>query len=213
MNEAETAPETAPETFAALACLPDRLRLPLDFDADGLAADLAMFAAMVWTPHFVTQNYAGDWAILPLRCPRGTAGLHPILQATSHPDCEDWEDTVLLGACPAFAAVLAAMPGRVGAARLMRLSAGSVIREHRDADLAPEYGTVRLHIPIATNRDVDFRLNGVRVAMAVGETWYLRLADPHSVVNGGAGDRVHLVIDAGLDARLASLLMSSAAPS
>jgi hypothetical protein len=32
--------------------------------------------------------------------------------------------------------------------------------------------------------------------MQAGSCWYLRLADPHSVVNRGVEDRVHLVIDA-----------------
>jgi hypothetical protein len=32
--------------------------------------------------------------------------------------------------------------------------------------------------------------------MAPGSAWYLRLADPHRVVNRGTSDRVHLVIDA-----------------
>src|SRR4029453_10385576 len=54
----------------------------------------------------------------------------------------------------------------------------------------------RLHVPIAPNPGVDFRLNGERVVLAEGECWYLRLSDPHSVANGGDRDRVHLVIDA-----------------
>jgi hypothetical protein len=78
----------------------------------------------------------------------------------------------------------------------MRLTAGSVIKEHHDVDLSFEDGIVRLHIPVVTNDAVDFRLNGTRVVMQAGSCWYLRLADPHSVVNRGVEDRVHLVIDA-----------------
>jgi hypothetical protein len=70
-----------------------------------------------------------------------------------------------------------------------------VINEHRDPDLGVEWGCARLHIPIFTNAQVDFRLNDQRVDMAAGSVWYLRLADPHRVTNGGATDRVHLVID------------------
>jgi hypothetical protein len=65
---------------------------------------------------------------------------------------------------------------------------------------------VRIHSPVVTNRDVDFRLNGRRVDMAPGSAWYLRLADPHSVANRGATSRVHLVIDAVADAWVADLL-------
>ena len=35
-----------------------------------------------------------------------------------------------------------------------------------------------------------------RVVLEAGSAWYLRLSDPHSVVNKGASDRVHMVIDA-----------------
>jgi hypothetical protein len=55
---------------------------------------------------------------------------------------------------------------------------------------------VRIHIPVVTNPDVDFRLNGAPLTMEAGSAWYLRLSDPHSVVNGGGADRVHLVVDA-----------------
>jgi len=53
-----------------------------------------------------------------------------------------------------------------------------------------------LHIPIVTNEEVDFRLNGEQVILREGECWYLRLSDLHSVENNGQFDRVHLVIDA-----------------
>lgn len=195
---------------AALTRLPDRLRLPLSFDADALARDLAALTAQPWTPHFVAANYAGDWAVLPLRIPQGSAALHPILRATSTPATTAWEDSALLAGCPAFAAVIAAFGPSVGAARLMRLTPGSAIHEHRDPDLAPEHGFVRLHVPVATDAGVDFRLNGTRVTMAVGDAWYLRLADRHAVTHRGTRDRVHLVIDAAVDDRIAALLLASA---
>jgi hypothetical protein len=78
----------------------------------------------------------------------------------------------------------------------MRLTPGSVIKEHVDTDLSFEDGTVRLHVPVVTNDAVDFRLNGTRVVMEAGSCWYLRLSEPHSVANRGSEDRVHLVIDA-----------------
>ena len=55
---------------------------------------------------------------------------------------------------------------------------------------------MRLHIPVITNPDVEFLLNGTSVVMNEGECWYLRLSDPHSVANRGRTARVHLVIDA-----------------
>jgi hypothetical protein len=46
--------------------------------------------------------------------------------------------------------------------------------------------------------------------MAPGETWYLRLADPHSVANRGPVKRVHLVIDLILNPWLDALLRDGA---
>jgi mannose-6-phosphate isomerase-like protein (cupin superfamily) len=88
----------------------------------------------------------------------------------------------------------------------MKLGAGSVIREHTDHDLAAEEGNVRLHIPVRTSDAVDFRLNGTRVHMRAGECWYLRLQDPHSVRNTGTEERIHLVIDAGINTWLVQQL-------
>jgi hypothetical protein len=183
---------------------PDRLCLSLAFDPIRLAADLARLEGLAWTAHFVPQHYEGDWSVLPLRVPVGAT--HPVLQIAPSPLCRDWEDTELLGACPYIKAVLVAFACPLEAVRLMRLAPGSVIKEHRDFDLAAEQGVARLHIPIATNPGVDFRLNGTRVTMAPGSVWYLRLADPHSVTNAGATSRVHLVIDAIVDPWLEDLL-------
>ena len=183
---------------------PDRLCLSLAFDPIRLAADMARLEGRTWTAHFVPQHYEGDWSVLPLRAPAGAT--HPILQIAPNPLCRDWEDTALLGSCPYIQAVLSTFACPLEAVRLMRLAPGSVIKEHRDFDLAAEQGVARLHIPIATNPEVDFRLNGTRVAMGSGSVWYLRLADPHSVTNAGATSRVHLVIDAIVDRWLEDLL-------
>ena len=41
---------------------PDRLRLPLDYDPEALAADMAAVAAAGWTEHFVKQNLTATGA-------------------------------------------------------------------------------------------------------------------------------------------------------
>lgn len=180
----------------------------LAFDPIRLAADLARIEANAWIPHFVPQHYEGDWSVLPLRAPVGAT--HPILRIAPNPQCRDWEDTDLLGACPYIRQVLAAFACPLEAVRLMQLAPGSVIKEHRDHDLAAENGMARLHIPITTNPAVDFRLNGTQVRMMPATTWYLRLADPHSVTNGGTTPRVHLVIDALVDPWLEDRLDAAA---
>jgi len=192
----------------AAARFPDRLRLPLDFAPDPLAADLANLSAVPWTAHFVSQNYDGDWSVIPLKAPAGAR--HPVQMIYSDPACTDFVDTPFLAASPGFQAVLAAFACPLRAVRLMRLSAGSRIKEHRDHDLSFEDGTVRIHIPVTTNEEVDFRLNGRRCPMPAGSAWYLRLSDPHSVANLGASDRVHMVIDAAVNDWVAALFERAA---
>jgi hypothetical protein len=187
---------------------PDRLRLPLDFDPDRLAADMRAVAAAGWTEHFVKQNFDGDWSVIALRCP--AQAKHPVQMIYSDPTCSDFADTPALAAAPYFQDILGNLACPLRAVRLMRLTPGSLIKEHKDHDLAFEDGSVRLHIPITTNEGVDFRLNGVRCVMPAGSTWYLRLSDPHSVANRGPADRVHMVIDAAVNSWVAALFERAA---
>jgi hypothetical protein len=176
------------------AKFPDRLCLPFRFDPALLARDLGSLSASAWVRHYVRQNYEGDWSVIPLRAPAGER--HPVRMIGADPTCRNFEDTPLLDACPYVREVMGAIQAPLRTVRLMRLAAGSLIKEHVDVDLSFEDGMVRLHIPVVTNEDVDFRLNGARVNLAAGTCWYLRLSDPHSVANRGTQDRVHLVVDA-----------------
>lgn len=200
-------PDSRPD-LSHLADLPNCLRLAIEaIDAGALERDLETLADGEWTAHFIPDNYDGDWSILPLRAPVGAS--HPILRITSNP-ADKWEDTEFLAQVPAIKTVLDSLRCEIEAARLMRLAAGSTIKEHRDADLSADYGMARLHIPIATNKHVDFRVDGERIVMLPGECWYLNLSNRHSVANRGTTDRVHLVIDARVNDWLADLLLASA---
>ena len=188
---------------------PDRLRLPFTFDHDLLAADLQRLQTSQWTRHFVTQNYQGDWSVVALRGPAGAR--HPIQMIYSDPTATAFEDTPMLAACPYYRTVLDSFACPLQAVRLMRLTPGSVIKEHTDRDLCFEQGSVRLHIPITTNDGVAFELNRRRVILEAGSCWYLRLSDPHSVANRGGTDRVHLVIDAGVNEWVEAAFAAAAA--
>jgi aspartyl/asparaginyl beta-hydroxylase (cupin superfamily) len=119
-------------------------------------------------------------------------------------------DTAILERCPQLTNVLAGFKCPVKSARLLRLAAGSVIREHRDYNLGYEDGEVRLHIPVFTNGDVEFFLEGERLDLKEGECWYLNFNLPHRVVNRGTTDRIHLVLDCVLNDWLQSLILSGA---
>jgi len=187
--------------------LPDRVRLPLGFDPDALRADLEA-VDRDWIDHLVRQNYEGNWSVLPLRHTAGAT--HPVMMIYSDPTATEFVDGPLLEQTPAFRALLAQFRCPLHAVRLMRLTPGSVIKPHRDHDLAAEWGVARIHIPITTNPDVEFLLNRIPLAMAPGEAWYLRLADEHAVANRGTTDRVHLVIDCIVDDWLAAMLREAA---
>lgn len=194
--------------YPQLAALPDRLRLAMMIDPAPLVAEAEALPPEAWTRHFVPDNYRGDWDVAPLRAPAGAN--HPIMQITSPPGCTDWEETEHLKASPAIAALLAQFECPLAAVRLMRLGPGSEIREHRDHDLSADCGVARLHVPLTTNPKVEFLVNRRAVHMQPGECWYLRLADPHAVINQGQTARVHLVIDAEVNEWLAELLLAAA---
>lgn len=177
--------------------LPDRIRLRREFDSPVMAAEVDALLVGDWIKHFVTQNYEGDWSVIPLRGPSGAE--HPVMMIYSDPTCSSFVDTPYLDHCPAIQRALDTFKCPLLAVRLMRLGPGSIIKEHCDHDLDFEQGTVRLHIPVTTNDKVAFRLNGELVALVAGSCWYLRLSDRHAVSNGGTTDRVHLVIDASVN--------------
>jgi hypothetical protein len=185
--------------------IPDRVRLPFSFDTALLVEDLARLGEN-WTPHYVPQNYSGNWSVIPLRAPSGET--HPIRMIYSDPTARTYVDTEALRACPYFREVLSSFQTTLLAARVMRLTAGSTIKEHTDLDLRFEEGRVRIHIPIVSNPDVEFYLNNERVVLAAGSCWYLRLSDPHRVANRGTTDRVHLVIDLEVNEWLTELFRS-----
>jgi hypothetical protein len=173
-----------------IAMLPS-LKLPLDFDVKAMQNDLSYFALDDWTPHFNTSYYEGDWSGIALRAARGAhVELYPDPSAN-----EGYVNTAMLARCSYLPQVLNAFKCEVESARLLRLAAGSSIREHRDYKLTYEDGVARIHIPIQTNQRVQFFLNKELIGMKEGEAWYLNLNLLHSVNNNGETARVHLVLD------------------
>jgi hypothetical protein len=181
------------------------LKLPLQFDATLLQADLNQILATEYVPHFNTRYYEGDWSVVPFRSIGGRAN-HIYPDPTGK---NAFADTPLLARCSHVQGVLAALPCPQQSVRFLRLKAGSAIKEHRDYKLSYEDGEVRLHIPVVTNPDVEFVLNTVRVQMKEGECWYHNFNLPHSIANRGTHDRVHLVIDCVVNEWLREVLLSA----
>ena len=171
--------------------MPASLKLPLQFDPALLARDLAAAEAYVkWIAHFNKGYYDGDWSGIPLRT---TAGAHSPLYPD--PTVNEYDNLPVLDQCPYFQHAVRSFECPIRTVRLLRLGGGAVIKEHRDYGLEYEEGEARVHIPVRTNPDVVFMLDGQRLVLAEGEAWYLNVNLPHSVRNDGLADRVHLVID------------------
>lgn len=169
-------------------------KLPMSFDPDRLKAELAHFQPEDWIPHFNTRYYEGDWSGIALRAVGGKAG-----QLYPDPTSTDFADTPMLARSPYLQEVLAAFQCPLTSVRLLKLAARSNIREHKDYNLGFEDGEMRVHIPVVTNLDVAFFLDGERVIMQEGEAWYLDLNLKHRVENQSDTDRIHLVIDCMID--------------
>ena len=166
------------------------LRLPLDFSPTLLAADLGQVAEQDWALHFNKSYFEGEWSGVSLRSTSGKAN-----QLYPDPTVSEYRDTELLARTPYLREVLNAFQCPLLAVRLLRLDAGSRIREHRDYNLSIDDGEFRVHVPVQTNPELLFVLGGDRVIMPAGTAWYLNVNHPHSVHNAGSFARVHLVLD------------------
>jgi hypothetical protein len=166
----------------------------LAFDAGALAEELGLLPPRAWTPHFNRALYDGDWSGVALRSVAGQES-----QLYPDPTATDFADTAFLASCPALAGALAQVRCPLTSVRLLALGSGATIAEHRDYRLGFDDGEVRLHVPIVTDPEVEFVLDGRRVALGPGECWYLNLNLPHRVANRSPRRRVHLVIDCVVD--------------
>jgi hypothetical protein len=144
-----------------------------------------------WTSHYNQLHYDGDWKVLPLRTPGGKTD-KPFAELLSE---GAFGNTYLLDLLPSTTNLLERLWCEKLSVRLLNLKAGSIIKEHRDIDLAFEQGEARLHIPVFTNERVEFYVGGDMVNMREGECWYINANLPHRVTNRGERDRIHLVID------------------
>jgi hypothetical protein len=152
-----------------------------------------------WAPHFQRAHYDGGWSALPLRSLGGAADevLPFALDTRGAPAA--YAPTPLLAECPATKRFLASLACPVMSARLLNLRCGAVIKPHRDAELAFEKGEARLHVPIVTNPGVEFVIDDERVVMEAGTCWYINANLTHRVANQGDTDRIHLVVDCGVN--------------
>jgi hypothetical protein len=159
------------------------LQLPILFDADRLAREVAAMPANAWRPH--PQGYPGNDAL-------------PLITTNGDPasDARDGAmgPTPHLLASPYLLRVLDALDATWGRSRLMRLSGDAEVRPHVDTDYYWREH-MRVHVPIVTQPTVRFRCGGDEVNMGAGECWIFDTWSVHSVHNDATRARIHLVAD------------------
>ena len=172
--------------------IPDVVKLPFTFYTQRIADSLANLSPSHWIDHYNTRDYSGTWDVLALRSGWGHASnIYSVPMPGNF-----FQDTTLMQFFPDVTTILDILQCPKKAVRLMRLCAGAEIKEHCDDELDIALSKeARLHIPVQTNEEVEFYLNGKRVWLRTGECWYLNFNLPHKVINNGTIDRIHLVID------------------
>ncbi|KQB39210.1 aspartyl/asparaginyl beta-hydroxylase domain-containing protein [Flavobacterium aquidurense] len=168
---------------------PSSHKLPVSFSIDKLQKDLVICENDLWTPHFNTNRYQGNWTSISLR---SQSGLESDIMSFSN---KEYINTVLLDRCHYFKEIMDWFQCEKEAVRLLRLDPQSEIKEHTDNDTSYEDGFFRIHVPIITNADVLFYVDKKLVPMKMGECWYANFQLPHSVENRSYKPRIHLTLD------------------
>jgi hypothetical protein len=168
---------------------PSSCQLPVSFLIDKLQKDLVICENDLWTPHFNTNRYQGNWTSISLR---SQSGLENDIMSFAN---KEYINTSLLDRCHYFKEIMDWFQCDKEAVRLLRLDPQSEIKEHTDNDTSYEDGFFRIHIPIITNPDVLFYVDKKLVPMKMGECWYANFQLPHSVENRSYKPRIHLTLD------------------
>ncbi|MCI4666661.1 MAG: aspartyl/asparaginyl beta-hydroxylase domain-containing protein [Bacteroidia bacterium] len=171
----------------------DRVKLPFSYDVKRMREE---YLAMQ-LPEFIY------YSVLQLRAPAHLVDTSlpfpPPADDYADGSWTDWLNTPELEKSPYLKRIIEEFQAhtKVTLVRILRLEPGSEVKEHTDPTLALhiERSVIRLTIPIFRSEEVEFYLNNKPIPMKPGECWYLRLTDPHKIINSGSTERVNLTID------------------
>ena len=159
------------------------VQLPLQFDADALAREIAALGSEHWREH--PQKFPGNYAL-------------PLISAGGDPDNDAVAGAMLptpyLAQCPYLMQVLARIGGVWGRTRLMKLTGQAEVSPHADINYYWRE-RVRVHVPVLTQPGVRFICGDSEVHMAAGECWIFDTWRQHRVINAADAERIHLVAD------------------
>lgn len=162
----------------------------ISYDVHKLEQELKIALNSNWVNHFNTKDYEGDWKSISLRSASGATS-----DIYSNYTDQPFKDTPLLEELPYIKSILADWKCEKETVRFLALYPGSEIKPHKDPGCSYEDGNFRIHIPILTNKDVDFMVDHQNYKLAPGTCWYMDFSKVHSVSNKGETVRIHLVMD------------------
>ncbi|OOG51322.1 sulfotransferase [Rhodanobacter sp. C01] len=159
------------------------IQLPLQFDAEVLAREIAAFGEDAWHEH--PQKYPGNLWL-------------PLIAANGDPDNESFagamRPTPYLLQSPYLMQVLSRIGAVWGRTRLMKLTGQAEVSPHFDVNYYWR-ARARVHVPIVTKPTVRFICGEGEVNMGPGECWIFDTWRQHQVINGSDDERIHLVAD------------------
>ncbi|MGY5353100.1 aspartyl/asparaginyl beta-hydroxylase domain-containing protein [Wenyingzhuangia sp. IMCC45533] len=186
----------------------DRIKLPFNFDIDKLVYEYHELKLAGFEYYNVVQLRA------PAHMVDSSVPFPPPADDYADGSWTEWLDTKALKNAPYLNEIIDFFKQHttVTLVRLLRLAPKSVVQEHTDPTLGLEIekSVIRLTIPMINSDDVQFLLNNTPVKMKPGECWYLRLTNPHRVINNGNDERVNLTIDMIPNQWLKSIIEKSA---
>ena len=113
--------------------------------------------------------------------------------------------TPFLEACPTIKSFLQSLPGRKFSCRISILEGESEILPHRDFFRSLEFGVVRLHLPLKTNKNITFSFNDKKIFLDTGYLHYVDISQIHFLNNPTLAERMHLIIDLEITGELLKL--------
>jgi hypothetical protein len=176
------------------------VQLPLQFDAQALAAEISTFGHEAWREH--PQKVPGSYALalISVNGDPGDDAVDGVMKPTPH-----------LERCPYLMQVLGRIAGVWGRTRLMKLVGRAEVIPHADVNYYWRE-RMRVHVPIITRPSVRFRCGEAEVNMAPGECWIFDTWRTHQVINAADDERVHLVADTVGSDQVAELVRHGRAP-
>lgn len=181
------------ETLQPTDTVNDAIRLDLNFDAEKLKAEIE-------AQRLRDFNY---YDVLPLRAPAHivdpTLPEPPPADDYADGSWTDWKNTEALESSPYLKSIVEMFQEhtKVTLVRVLRLDEGEVVKEHTDPTLGLQVhkSVIRLTVPVVSDERVEFYLNNKIVPMKPGECWYMRLSDPHKIINKSSIERINLSFD------------------